>query len=201
MALDPLALIQTEAAAGHQVMHMGVVFERACPGVQYAQKAQGSAQAFGILREILQGLGTGSQEQVVASGRMGAYPPAQAFRNSEGEQEVVDRQEQRGVLLEPLLSVLAAALRAVSVIAGVIAEMAMVAVWTIVQRPAQRGSAASQKALQSRGKSQKSIKKVRGVAKLLPELLQIGRGPSAQRVVNGQGAAAILGGSGHLETA
>ena len=75
-----------------------------------------------------------------------------------------------------LLGLLAAALRTVPVVAGMITEVAVVAVGTIVERPAQRRGAASQKALEhlalAGGHSGS-------------ELLQIGRSPSAQDFVDG----------------
>lgn len=46
---DPLALVQAEAATGDQIMHVGMIFQRARPGVQHAQQAEGGAEAFGFL--------------------------------------------------------------------------------------------------------------------------------------------------------
>ena len=77
---DPLALVRAQAATGDQVMHVGMIFQRARPGVQHAQQAEGGAEAFGVLRQVLQGLGTGGQEQIVAEAGMRANPAAQALR-------------------------------------------------------------------------------------------------------------------------
>ena len=65
------------------------------------------AEAFGVLRQVLQGLGTGGQEQIVAQAGMSANPTAQAFRHGEGDQEIVHGQQQRGVFIEPLVPWLA----------------------------------------------------------------------------------------------
>ena len=78
--------------------------------------------------------------------------------------------------VEPLLGVLAAALRTVPVVAGVITEVPVLAIGAIVQRPAQRGGAASQKGLQHL-----ALAGGHGGS----ELRQIGRSPSAQDFVNG----------------
>ena len=136
---DPLALVPAQAATGDQVVDVGMIFQRARPSVQHAQQAEGGAEAFGILRQVLQGLGTGGQEQIVAQAGMRANPTAQAFGHGEGDQEIVHRQQQRGILVEPLLGLLAAALRTVPVVAGVITEVSVVAVGAIMQRPARAG--------------------------------------------------------------
>ena len=107
---------------------------------------------------------------------MGTHPAAQAFGHGEGDQEIVDRQQQRGIGVEPLLGVLAAALGTMPVVAGVITEVAVVAVGAIMQRPAQRGGAASQDGLQHL-----ALAGGHGGA----ESRQIGRSPSAQHFVDG----------------
>ena len=65
---DPLALVQAQAATGDQIMHVGVIFEGARPSVEYPEQAESGAEAFGVLRQVLEGLGTGGQEQIVAQG-------------------------------------------------------------------------------------------------------------------------------------
>lgn len=171
----PAALVEAEAAAGDQAVDVGMIFEGAGPGVEDGQQTQGGAEAFGILRQILQGLSAGAQEQVVAEAGVGADPAAQAFGHSEGDQEIGDRQQEGGVGREPLVGVLPAALGAVAVIARVIGEMAVAAIGAGVERPAQRGGAAGQEGLQHR-----ALAGGHGGA----ELGQVGWSPLAQNLVN-----------------
>src|SRR5664279_156171 len=63
---DPLALVQAQATTGDQIMHVGMIFEGARPRVEPPEQAEGGAEAFGILRQVLQSPGTGGQVQVVA---------------------------------------------------------------------------------------------------------------------------------------
>lgn len=89
---SPLALVEAEAAAGHQAMDMGMIFEGAGPGMEHGQQPQGGAQALGILSQVLQSLRTGRQEQVITLAGMGTDPAAQAFGHGEGDQEIGHRQ-------------------------------------------------------------------------------------------------------------
>ena len=116
--------------------------------MEHPQHTEGGPEAPGILGQILQGVGTGSQEQVVAGFRMRTNPAAQALGHRECYQEIIYRQQECGIVSEPLLGIESTALGTVPVVAGVVAEMPVVAVGAIVERTAQRGGAASQKALQ-----------------------------------------------------
>ena len=60
----PQACVWAEAAAGNEIMDVGMKNERARPGVEDAEHAQLGAQAAGIGGEVLQGLGAGAKEQV-----------------------------------------------------------------------------------------------------------------------------------------
>jgi hypothetical protein len=88
----------------------------------------------------------------------------------------VDRQQQGGIVHQPLLGILATALRTMPIVAGMIAEVPMVALRAMMQRAAQRGGATSQKALKHLALAGRH-----GGS----ELSQIGWSPSAQYFVDG----------------
>jgi len=58
---DPLTLIGAQAAAGDQIMDVWMIDEGAAPGMQHAQHAQGGAEPFGVLGQVLQRLGRGAE--------------------------------------------------------------------------------------------------------------------------------------------
>ena len=61
---DPLSAVRTEAAAGNEVMDVGVKDEGARPGVEHAQHAQLGSEQAGIGGQVLQGLRSAGEEQV-----------------------------------------------------------------------------------------------------------------------------------------
>lgn len=146
---DPGASIQTQAAAGNEIMNVGMKDQAARPGVEHAQHAQLRAQTFGIGRQVLQGLGAGGKEQVQANAQMRADEKPEGFGHREGDQEVRHRKEQTLLLaLQPILGVGVAALRTMPVVAGVVAVVELVAVRTTKELASQHGSAAGQDLLQ-----------------------------------------------------
>ena len=146
---DPGASIQTQAAAGNQIMNVGMKDQGARPGVEHAQHSQLRSQAFGMGRQILQGLGAGGKEQVQANLQMGTDEKPEGFGYREGDQEVRDREEQTLLLaLEPIFGVSVAALRTMPVVAGMVAVVEPVAVRTAQELASQHGGAAEQDLLQ-----------------------------------------------------
>ena len=126
---DPGASIQAQAAAWNQIMNVGMKDQGARPGVEHAQHAQLRSQAFGIGRQVLQGLGAGGKEQVQADAQMRADEKPEGFGHREGDQEVRDRKEQTLLLaLEPILGVSLAALRTMPIVAGMVAVVELGAV-------------------------------------------------------------------------
>jgi len=73
---DPGAAVGAQAAAGDEVMNVGVEDQGAAPGVEDAQHAELGAEAFGIGGQIVQSLGTAGEEQVQPDVQMGADPQA-----------------------------------------------------------------------------------------------------------------------------
>jgi hypothetical protein len=71
---DPLPLVLAQAVAWYQIMVVRMIFESSAPGVQHTEQTQGGTETFGILRQILQGLGTSRQKQVITESRMRTDP-------------------------------------------------------------------------------------------------------------------------------
>ena len=102
-------------------MNVGMKDQGAAPGVEDAEHPQLRAQAFGIAGQILESLGTGSEEQIEAQLGMGADPGAQIVGQGEGDQEIGNGPEQAGLLAgQPILGVGGAAERTMAVVAGVL---------------------------------------------------------------------------------
>ena len=119
---DPLAAVPAEAAAGDEIMNVGMEDEGARPGVEHAQYSELRAESLGMGGQILQGFGGERKEEVQRQLLMRTEKPPQWFRNGEGHQEVRCGQEQPGALaLEPGVGIGLTALGTVTVIAGMIA--------------------------------------------------------------------------------
>ena len=91
---DPLALVLAQSSAGDQIMNMGVIDQGAAPGVEDAEHGQGGTHPFWVVRQILQGLGAGLEQELVADLGMRAHPSAQWLRQGESHQEIGGRQQQ-----------------------------------------------------------------------------------------------------------
>ncbi len=76
-----------------------------------------------VADQILERLSRGGEEQIQTLAWMRAHPEAQWLRDGESDQEVRDREQQAGVVGQPLVGVGLAALRAVPIVAGVIGVM------------------------------------------------------------------------------
>lgn len=141
----PGASIQTEPAAGDEVMDVRVKDERTSPGVEDAEHAQLRTQAAGIGCQLVQGARGDVKEQVERDRQMRAEEPAQLFGNREGHQEVVGGQQQTRFLPgQPGVGVGLAALRTVAVVAGMIAVIKPRAVRALIELSAQSRGAAGQ---------------------------------------------------------
>ena len=92
----------------------------------------GTEQA-GIARQLLEGLGRGSKQGLVAHPLMGAEKAAKRLGHGEGEQEVRHGQLAGLLGVEPLTGFMLLALRAVAVAAGAMDKMLMTAVGTLIE--------------------------------------------------------------------
>jgi hypothetical protein len=126
---DPGAAVGAQAAAGDEVMDVGMKDQGAAPGVEHAQHPELGAEASGIGGQVVQGLGTGGEEQIQEELQMGADQPAQFIGHGEGGEEIRRGQKQaRPLALEPGVGVGLAAERTMPVVAGMVAVVKAAAV-------------------------------------------------------------------------
>lgn len=126
---DPVTAIGAEAAAGDEVMDVGMKDQSAAPSVAHAEHPQLGAEAFGVLGQILEGLRTGAKQQVQSDLQMGADEQPQRFRHREGNQEIRGGQQEPLALAgQPGVGVGLAAERAMPVVAGMVAVVKAVTV-------------------------------------------------------------------------
>src|SRR5438552_17279501 len=90
---EPTARVR-EAAAGDDVMEVGMIEELAGPGVEHADHAQTTADEARVLSQLLESSGGSAKEQIVDQLLMAASQSAQLLWQSESHQEVMNGQEQ-----------------------------------------------------------------------------------------------------------
>ena len=98
-------------------MNVGMIDQITCPGMQYTYQTNLTTNKFGILCELLEGSGTGSEKDVVNLLLMpkGKFP--KRCGEGEGKEEVRDRKPELLLSFEPPLGVVLLALGAVAVVA------------------------------------------------------------------------------------
>jgi len=101
-------------------MHMGVVDQVACPGMQYTHQPDLPTHKARILGQLLGGLSRSAEKQVVDQLLVLAGEQAQFRGERESQQEVRDGQEQSLLHVQPVLGLLVLALGAVAIAARVI---------------------------------------------------------------------------------
>ena len=102
-------------------MHVRMVEQVACPGVQHAHHPDLAAHKAWISGQLLGCLGRSAEEQVVDQLLVLAGEQAQFSGKGEGQQEVGDGQEQSLLHFQPGLGLLVLALGAMAVAARVVA--------------------------------------------------------------------------------
>ena len=146
----PTGAVRAQAAAGHQVMDVGMIDERAASRCAARPASRSARPAGGVAGQVLQGLGAGGKEQVQRDLRMRAHQAPQRFGHGEGDQEV-GRGQQAGAragAASHCVGVGLAALRTMPVVAGMIAVVKAGAVRAREELAAQGGGAAGQDLLQ-----------------------------------------------------
>src|SRR5262249_34545498 len=116
---QPARAIGAEATAGDHVVHVRMIIQRPAPGGQDAEEAQ--AVRTDELRVCCQGsqrLAGGLEQRRVDHALMTASQCAQLRRQRESDQEVGARQQAIELVLEPGLSLVLLAGRAMPVTAG-----------------------------------------------------------------------------------
>src|SRR3954467_2397792 len=113
---QPPGAVGAEATAGHHVMDVRVIIQRAAPCVEYAEEpASRGTHVLGIGGQGLDRLARGLEERSVGDTLMTAARGAQRGRDREGQQEISTRQQAAGLRLEPRLGLVLLAGRAMSI--------------------------------------------------------------------------------------
>jgi hypothetical protein len=128
-------------------MHMRMLLHLAAPGVKDAGKSGATAFCFGG-DDVAEGSGAFPEHEVVEHFGMGPGEGAQLGGEGEGHHEVGHGQEAGFLFGAPDLLIEGAALRAVAVVATVVGEVFLLAVFTAVKPPPHGGGAARQCAAQ-----------------------------------------------------
>ena len=182
----PAAAIGAQAAAGHEVMNMGMIDERARPGMEHPEQAQLGAEPIG--GQVLQRLGAGGKEQIQGELLVRPDQAPQFLWHGERHQKIRHRQKQALALaLQPVVGVGLPAERAMPVVAGMIAVVKARTVRTLKQFAAQSRGAAGQDLAQDL-----SVPLRHGQAKLF----QIFRRQLPEQLVHREADPTVSGGGG-----
>ena len=119
-----------------------MVGQVASPGMQDADQAELSADKTRILGQLLCCCCRGLKEQIIEKGLVRAGERAQCGGDGEGEHEVRHWQQKILLLLQPFLGFIVLAFWAVTVSAGVIAVLGLMALRAGEDLPSQCGCAA-----------------------------------------------------------
>lgn len=124
---EPGAVIEGQPTGRDEIVNVRMVGEVASPGVQNADQTELSADKTGVLCQKLCCSCRGLKEQVIDKRLVTAGEWAQGSRDGEGEHEVRDGQQKILLFLQPFLSFVVLTFRTVTVAAGVIAVLGLVA--------------------------------------------------------------------------
>ena len=140
---QPALPIATQPTAGHQVMHMGMVRQVACPGMQHAHQPDLPTHKTRISGQLLCCQSRSAEEQTVDQLLVLAGEFTQLGWEREGQQEVRDGQQQTLLHFQPILGLFVLALGAMAVSAGMIAVTDFSTGGAGIDLPAQRLCAAT----------------------------------------------------------
>jgi len=124
---EPGAVIGGQPTGRDEIVNVRMVGQVASPGVQDADQTELSPDKTGVLGQMLCCSCRGLKEQVINKRLVTAGEWAQGGGQGEGEHEVRDWQQQILLFLQPFLGFVILALGAVSVAAGMVAELKLVA--------------------------------------------------------------------------
>jgi hypothetical protein len=108
-------------------MHMGVVAKISGPSLQDSDHAESASDVLGIGSEFLKGLLRCLEEQVVEKLLVAPEQASQACGQSEGGHEVGEWQKQFSLLVDPAVDLVVLALGTVTVFAGVVLVVLLMA--------------------------------------------------------------------------
>ena len=139
---EPGAVIEGQPTGRDEIVNVRMVGEVASPGVQNADQTELSADKTGVLCQKLCCSCRGLKEQVIDKRLVTAGEWAQGGGDGEGEHEVRDWQQKILLFLQPFLGFVILALGAMTVAAGVVAVLGLVALRAGVDLPTQSWCAA-----------------------------------------------------------
>ena len=123
-------------------MDLGMLGQVPGPGVEDPHHADLAAEGVGVKSQGLQGGSGGLKEQVLHAVLVRTGHRAQCLREGKGDQKVRGRQEERPLLFQPACRRFMLTLRAMPVLAGMIAVLQRTARGTLGDMPAKRLGAA-----------------------------------------------------------
>jgi hypothetical protein len=170
---EPGAVIGGQPTGRDEIVNVRMVGQVASPGVQDTDQTELSPDKTGVLGQMLCCSRRGTKEQVIDKRLVTAGEWAQGGGQGEGEHEVRDWQQKILLFLQPFLGFVVLALGAVTVPAGVVAELKLVALRAGVDLPTQGGCAAQ---LNSAHSPSMAVEQAIGV------FLAIGRAVAAEYV-------------------
>jgi hypothetical protein len=140
---QPVLSIQSQGASGNQVVHVRMVCEVAPPSMKYAYHANLTADKAGVTGQVLSSSCRGAEEQVVERGLVTPSDLPERGGQSEGEHEEGGREEQRLLLLQPLLGFPVLTFWTMAVPAGMVAVLDLITLLAMVDMPAKGFRAAA----------------------------------------------------------
>ncbi len=117
---QPVLVIGSEAACRDQIMHMRMVGQIACPGMQHSHHADLSTHKTWIISQLLGSLSRSLKENVVKELLILPGQDSQLCRKGEGQEEIGYREQQFLLQLKPFLCPFLLAFGAVTIAAGMI---------------------------------------------------------------------------------
>jgi signal transduction histidine kinase len=137
LAGNPAGAVGRQAAAGDDHMDVGMVGERRAPGVQHRRHAEPRAKASGISGKGQNGLGRGTEKQVIDRLLVPEGDLRNPGREGEYDVEILYRQQVRGARGHPVPRRRALTFGAMPVLAGVVGDVLMAATGAPGHMPAE----------------------------------------------------------------
>src|SRR6185437_8074407 len=117
LGVDPPGSVRGQSSGGNNTVKVGMQQQVLSPGVQDGEGADVSAEPLRVARDFDQGLGCGSEQQIVELARAGEGKDVEFMRHGEYDMEVADGKQFLLPCLEPLFPRSGLALGTVSVTA------------------------------------------------------------------------------------
>jgi len=139
----PALVVGRESAGGDHTMDMRMMLELLVPGVEDTEEANLGAHMPGMARDFEQGLGAGTEQQIVENLLVLQSQGCQKMRKGEDHVHVAGGQEFLPTRLQPAVAGRGLTLGRVPISAAVVRDGAIPAAGTLIAVPAERGGAAT----------------------------------------------------------